>query len=95
MGCSRKPWKDGFCKQHHPDTVKAYNDARHAKWKAKWDTRDAANAKTLRIESLKDAVLQAAEVRADAGLCGCEDATQRASHAKLAEVVDALREARK
>jgi len=19
--CSRKPWKDGWCKQHHPDTV--------------------------------------------------------------------------
>lgn len=23
--CSRKSWKDGYCKQHHPDTVEARN----------------------------------------------------------------------
>ena len=25
--CSRKPWKDGWCKQHHPDSEKARQEA--------------------------------------------------------------------
>lgn len=24
--CSRKPWKNGYCKQHHPDSVKARSE---------------------------------------------------------------------
>jgi hypothetical protein len=32
--CSRKAVKDGFCKQHHPDAVKARSDAGEARWKA-------------------------------------------------------------
>lgn len=31
--CTRKAVKDGYCKQHHPDTVKAKQDERDAKWK--------------------------------------------------------------
>lgn len=26
--CSRNAWKDGYCKQHHPDTVKQREKAR-------------------------------------------------------------------
>lgn len=32
--CTRKAWKDGYCKQHHPNTVKARDEARHQKWEA-------------------------------------------------------------
>ena len=30
--CSRKAWKDGYCKQHHPDTVKAREEASNKKY---------------------------------------------------------------
>jgi hypothetical protein len=32
--CNRRPWKDGWCKQHHPDTEKARDAKRNAKWDA-------------------------------------------------------------
>ena len=35
--CSRKAVKDGYCKQHHPDSVKARDDASMAKFRAKCD----------------------------------------------------------
>ena len=50
--CSRKPWKDGYCKQHHPDTVKS----REAKRTAKWD----AESKRQRLEEARSAVADAA-----------------------------------
>lgn len=37
--CSRKAWKDGYCKQHHPDTVKA----RRKKQREKWQIEDRIN----------------------------------------------------
>lgn len=40
--CTRKPWKDGYCKQHHPETVKARDEA----WRAKW----AAESRTLHLQ---------------------------------------------
>jgi predicted nucleic acid-binding Zn-ribbon protein len=30
--CSRKARMDGYCKQHHPDTVEARDKKRHEKW---------------------------------------------------------------
>ena len=33
--CYKKIWKDGYCKQHHPSTVKAKNDVKNQKWEAK------------------------------------------------------------
>ena len=30
--CTRKIWKDGFCKQHHPETVKARQEESARKW---------------------------------------------------------------
>ena len=33
--CSRKDWKDGYCKQHHPDSVKKRRDDAYARYKAK------------------------------------------------------------
>jgi len=33
--CTRKAVKDGFCKQHHPDTAKERAAKNHAKWEEK------------------------------------------------------------
>lgn len=39
--CFRKIWKDGWCKQHHPETEKAARKAREAKWDAESKAREA------------------------------------------------------
>jgi hypothetical protein len=42
--CSNKIWRDGFCKQHHPETLKAKQEKADARWKAKqviWDKERA------------------------------------------------------
>ena len=31
--CTRKAWKDGWCKQHHPDTVAERVKKRDERWK--------------------------------------------------------------
>lgn len=33
--CSRKPWRDGYCKQHHPDTVEQRKAESMERWQAK------------------------------------------------------------
>ena len=33
--CTRKAWNDGFCKQHHPDTVKVRKEKSYATWEEK------------------------------------------------------------
>ena len=33
--CTRKIWKDGYCKQHHPNTVKARNEESNKRWEEK------------------------------------------------------------
>ena len=40
--CLRKPWKDGWCKQHHPDSEKARLEESQAHWNEKWHNRTAA-----------------------------------------------------
>ena len=34
--CSRNVWKDGYCKQHHPDTVAARQAKIEARYEEKW-----------------------------------------------------------
>jgi hypothetical protein len=34
--CSRKIWKDGYCSQHHPDTVKKRREEGERRYKEKW-----------------------------------------------------------
>ena len=41
-----------YCGQHDPVVVKAKADARTAKWRAKWDARDAAEAEKRRFAAL-------------------------------------------
>jgi len=40
--CPRKPWKDGWCKQHHPDTVKTREEAYEKRYKEKQERHDRA-----------------------------------------------------
>lgn len=42
--CSRKAWKDGYCKQHHPDTVKVLQEESERKWREKYDTSPLTKA---------------------------------------------------
>lgn len=53
----RKPWKDGWYKQHHPETVAARRKARHDKWDAEMD----AYRKARVISNAERAVIEAAK----------------------------------
>ncbi len=35
--CSNKEWKDGFCKIHHPDSVKSRQEKSRKRWEEKWE----------------------------------------------------------
>jgi len=50
--CSREIWKDGFCKLHHPDTVRQRTDETEARWKAKMADTPMAKA-GKRIQELE------------------------------------------
>lgn len=93
--CNKPVWKDGYCKIHHPDNVEARQAARDAKRDAEWAAQDKADAKSKCIERAERKVLKAAEARRDAGLCGHEDETQRATQHLLEVAVDRLKAARK
>ena len=50
--CLRKAVRDGFCKQHHPET----KAARNAEGKAYWDARMAEGRKRILAEKVGMAV---------------------------------------
>ena len=50
--CSRWAVQDGFCKQHHPDSVKARRDKADARWEAKMESSPLSKA-MRRIEELE------------------------------------------
>jgi len=60
--CTRKAWKDGFCKTHHPESVKARQEKSDAHFKEKWHNSSHAQLHrtmdTLKAtrEALKDAI---------------------------------------
>lgn len=54
--CSRKIWKDGYCKQHHPDSVKEREKKRDERYEAKkakspWRLLEKANARIKELEA--------------------------------------------
>jgi len=49
--CNRKPWKDGWCKQHHPDTVNVRVEKKRASWARERDLYDA-RVRLNRLEKL-------------------------------------------
>ncbi|GAG11974.1 unnamed protein product [marine sediment metagenome] len=81
--CSRKPKKDDYCIQHHPDSVakrKAKSDARWEKEKAGMDARD-------RVYELEREMSKLAETFVENGSTG--------SFQVLRDAVEELKEARK
>jgi hypothetical protein len=53
--CSRKAWKDGYCKQHHPFTVAERRKNSQAKWAEQkandpWLKLEVANARIAELE---------------------------------------------
>lgn len=50
--CQRKAWKDGFCKTHHPETVKARDAEREKKWREK-EAKDPLNCALKRVKQLE------------------------------------------
>jgi len=49
--CSRKASKDGYCKQHHPDSVQARRDKRAAKWARDDAVRNAPHLRIIELEA--------------------------------------------
>jgi hypothetical protein len=54
--CTRKAKRDGFCTQHHPDTVAK----RAAKRRARWDAEDEARRQRTARNEAHQAVFDAA-----------------------------------
>src|SRR5579864_1650947 len=52
--CSRKAWRDGYCKQHHPDTVAAKKKASDEKFAADWAASRAHHARAALVDQLVD-----------------------------------------
>lgn len=64
--CERKAWKDGYCKQHHPDSVKARHEKRQAKWQAEFDAKRAARKAAEDAAAKQKALAEVAPVLAEA-----------------------------
>ncbi len=50
--CRKKPWKDEYCKVHHPETVEARREASNRRWCLKLDNSPLALA-YKKIEELE------------------------------------------
>lgn len=49
--CSRKAWKDGYCKQHHPESVKARQEKSETLYREKLKNSPWTIAKNLTAEN--------------------------------------------
>ncbi len=49
--CSRKVWRDGYCKQHHPDSVSARQELAFKKDREKWESSPSQQVSILRREN--------------------------------------------
>lgn len=67
--CTRNVWKDGCCKQHHPDTVEARRKAADKRWE-----ESAAKSPTARLivckARLSEVISLAKEF--DLAVCRCD-----------------------
>ena len=80
--CSRKPRKDGWCKQHHPESEKKRREERTKRWEKKrgnspWMKLDRANEK---VNSLL-----AACVKTEKALCSLANDTSDWLAAQVAQ----------
>lgn len=58
VGCSRKAKRDGYCTQHHPDTVKARREESSRKWKEKWARELDVSSRKHRERNLGRVVIE-------------------------------------
>jgi hypothetical protein len=56
--CKRNEWKDGYCRQHHPDTINERQDRRNKKF----DARTKLSTHNLFLEAKKEIVKLKQEV---------------------------------
>jgi Zn-dependent M32 family carboxypeptidase len=63
--CHKNIWKDGYCKQHHPDTVEARHEAREKVWKQKIEKDPILllQKATKKIEELERQLASSTEIR--------------------------------
>ncbi len=74
--CDKIAVKDGWCKIHHPDYIKAKNDARCSKWNAEY-----AAKKQARLEAeAKQAALESIAAKAPARIKALEDMVEMLDH---------------
>jgi len=66
--CSRKPWKDGWCKQHHPDSEKARLEEVRRRSEEKWANSPAARTRREieRLQNINAELRTACEALLDA-----------------------------
>jgi hypothetical protein len=55
--CHNKPWKDGYCKVHHPETVKARQEKSMKQREAKREN-DPLTRAYKKIEELENIILE-------------------------------------
>lgn len=65
--CSRKPWKDSWCKQHHPDSETKRREESDKRYKAKLEARERNNpyVKLSKANEQIDVLLAACEAAYD------------------------------
>jgi hypothetical protein len=74
--CSKVAIKDGFCKIHHPDYIKAKNDAINARREAEYSAH-----KQARLEAeAKQAALESIAAKAPARIKALEDMVEMLDH---------------
>ena len=54
--CTRNIWRDGYCRQHHPDTKTARDEARRKAWDEKWEQRKANDPNRKLAEAQEEIV---------------------------------------
>ena len=79
--CDRKPWKDGWCKQHHPDSVKAREEASEKRWEE--------NRKQQPWYKLREAQRRIAELEAEVAALRSANAVLTDAVRELFAVLDA------
>lgn len=58
--CSRKPWKDGWCKQHHPDSEAKRREESMRRYQAKF--ANSPTAKLVKVVEQRNALLAACKI---------------------------------
>ena len=82
--CTRKAWKDGYCKQHHPDSVKERNKKSIEKYRKQQEYRLEHSPQALIEKANKENAalrtkLQQAEEERDRAMRAADGARERAT----------------